>query len=172
MMWRSVDNKLNLILVWTGFAFCTLKLSKSVLQSFAIIITTASYKFGLCIWSITVYSKYDHPRHGYNRALWPHTAKVFQVSKEQSTKLKNSWNCTWSVIPSIRYCADSEHFVKHPRSGLPPTVLYNLSYLQLQLQFLWRNTYVCTSLDFMKIKLSMCFFNRLISVNTEIKFLR
>src|SRR6218665_1367861 len=24
--------------------------------------------------------------------------------------------------------------VKHPRSGLPPTVLYNLSYLQLQLQ--------------------------------------
>jgi len=22
--------------------------------------------------------------------------------------------------------------VKHPRSGLPPTVLYNLSYLQLQ----------------------------------------
>src|SRR6218665_2381270 len=27
--------------------------------------------------------------------------------------------------------------VKHPRSGLPPTVLYNLSYLQLQLQLLW-----------------------------------
>src|SRR6218665_1150250 len=25
--------------------------------------------------------------------------------------------------------------VKHPRSALPPTVLYNLSYLQLQLQF-------------------------------------
>jgi len=25
-------------------------------------------------------------------------------------------------------------FVKHPRSGLPPTVLYNLSYLCLQLQ--------------------------------------
>jgi len=25
-------------------------------------------------------------------------------------------------------------FLKHPRSGLPPTVLYNLSYLQLQLQ--------------------------------------
>ena len=22
---------------------------------------------------------------------------------------KNSWNCTWSVIPSIRYCANSEH---------------------------------------------------------------
>ena len=26
---------------------------------------------------------------------------------------------------------------KHPRSGLPPTVLYNLSYLQLQLQSDW-----------------------------------
>jgi len=27
--------------------------------------------------------------------------------------------------------------VKHPRSGLPATVLYNLSYLQLQLQLLY-----------------------------------
>src|SRR6218665_2641618 len=46
----------------------------------------------------------------------------------------NSSNCARSVISSIRYCDDSE-LVKHPRSGLPPTVLYKLSYLLLQLQW-------------------------------------
>src|SRR6218665_2043202 len=37
--------------------------------------------------------------------------------------------------------------VKHPRSGLPPTVLYNFSYLQLQLQLQLlvkvREMYIC-----------------------------
>jgi len=56
---------------------------------------------------------------------------------------KNTWNCTWSVIPSISLdiALTVNILVKHPRSGLPPTVLYNSSYLQLQLQLQLQNRF-------------------------------
>ena len=46
--------------------------------------------------------------------------------------------CNFSVISSISYCADSEQSpVKHPRSGLLLTMLYNSLYVQLQLLAVW-----------------------------------
>ena len=45
---------------------------------------------------------------------------------------KSSWNCTWSAIPSVSLdiALTVNILVNHPSSGVPSTVLYNLSYLR------------------------------------------